>query len=96
LVKDGGIISCYDARAGELRFQGRLPALGKYHASPVAGDGKVYAASRRGVIVVFKASDTLEVLARNDLREELSATPALVDSKIYVRTAQHMFAFGER
>ena len=96
LVKDGGIISCYDSKTGEQRFQERLPAKGTYHTSPVAGDGKIYVASRRGVVTVLAADDKLDVLARNDLQEELSATPALVDNKIYVRTAKHLFAFGTR
>ncbi len=36
---------------------------------------------------VLKASDRFEVLAENDLRETVRATPALVDGRIYVRPA---------
>ena len=94
LVKDGGIVSCFEAERGTLVFQGRLGPRGKYHASPVAGDGKVYAASRDGVVTVFEAGNQLHVLARNDFGESISATPALVDSRLYIRTDRALYAFG--
>ena len=95
LVKNLGIATCYDARTGERKYQGRLDAAGDYYASPVGSDGKVYMASERGVVVVLEAGDELNVLARNDLGERIMATPAIVDGKLYVRTHEHLFAFGE-
>jgi outer membrane protein assembly factor BamB len=95
LVKHGGIISCLDARTGKLVYRERLSAAGLYYASPVAGDGKVYVAGEGGVITVLRDGDKPEVLARNDLGEAIKATPALVGGKLYVRTAGHLYAFGE-
>jgi outer membrane protein assembly factor BamB len=94
MVRDGGLVSCLDAKTGRLVYRERLGAAGPYFSSPVAGDGKIYAASQRGVVVVFAAGDKFKVLARNDLGETIQATPALVDGKIYVRTENHLFAFG--
>ena len=93
-VKNGGLVTCLDSRTGALKYFERLEAGGPYYASLVAGDGKLYAASTRGVVTVFAAGDELKVLARNDLGERISATPALVDGKVYVRTDEHLFAFG--
>ena len=95
LVKHLGILSCLDAKTGKLHFRQRLGAGGMYYASPVAGDGKVYVPSLRGVVVVLKASDKLEVLARNDLGEAIGATPAALDGVLYVRTDRHLYAFKE-
>jgi hypothetical protein len=44
---------------------------------------------------VWEAGDTLKVLARNDLGERIMATPALLDGRVYVRTAEALYAFGE-
>ena len=82
-------------RLWEGRARSAAPRqLGLYVASPVAADGRIYAASETGTIVVFRAGDTLEVLARNDLCESITATPAIADHKLYVRTAKHLWAFG--
>jgi len=94
MVKNGGIISCLVAKTGELKYQDKLQAGGPYYSSPVVGDGKIYVASRRGTITVFEPGDDLNILAHNDLKERIMATPAIMDGKIYVRTDNHLFAFG--
>jgi outer membrane protein assembly factor BamB len=94
-VKDGGIASCFDAATGRVLYRERLGPAGFYYASPVAGDGKVYAVSLKGVVTVFRAGDRCEVLAENDLGESISATPALADGKLYVRTEGNLYAFEE-
>jgi outer membrane protein assembly factor BamB len=94
-VRDGGLVSCLDAATGKLHYRERLGPGGAYFSSPVAGDGKVYATSGRGVVTVFAAGDTFRVLARNDLGEPVVATPAVADGKLYVRTENHLYAFGE-
>jgi outer membrane protein assembly factor BamB len=93
-VRDGGIVSCLDAETGKLVYRERLGPSGAYFSSPVAGDGKIYAASQKGVVVVFEAGDSFKVLARNDLQEPVVATPALVDGVVYLRTEKHLYAFG--
>jgi hypothetical protein len=94
-VKNGGILSCYEAATGKMHYQKRLEADGSYYASPVAGDGKIYLSSMNGTVVVIDAADELHVAARNDLGENLMASPAIVDGKLYIRTAGHLYAFGK-
>jgi outer membrane protein assembly factor BamB len=95
LVKHEGFVSCLEAKTGKLLYRGRLGEGGLYYASPVAGDGKVYFTSETGVVTVLKDGDKLDVLARNDLGESVMATLALADGRLYVRTAAHLYAFGE-
>jgi len=93
-VKNGGLVTCLDAKTGEKKYRARLGAGGPYYASLVAGDGKVFASSIRGVVTVFEPGDELKVLAQNDLKERISATPALLGGTVYVRTDKHLYAFG--
>jgi outer membrane protein assembly factor BamB len=95
LVKNGGIVTCREATTGRLVYEGRLGAQGGYYASPIAAGGRIYAATDQGVVVVFQSGDTLRVLARNDLKEPIMATPAIVEGRLYVRTAGHVYSFGE-
>ena len=94
-VTYGGITTCYNAESGELLYRARLPDTGTYYASPVATDGKIYFASLRGVVTVIEAAPELKIVAKNRFGEEITASPAIVDSKLYLRTARHLYAFGE-
>jgi outer membrane protein assembly factor BamB len=95
LVSERGIVTCQDARSGKELYRERLGGRGTCYASPVVGDDKIYVGTDGGMLVVFKPGERFEVLARNDLKEAILATPALVDNTIYVRTDQHLFAFAE-
>jgi len=95
MVKSGGMLSCFQAENGELVFRERLGASGAYFASPVVAKDKIYFASRNGVITVINTGAKFNILARNDLDEVISATPAIVDDKIYVRTSNSLYAFGD-
>ena len=85
----------WEAESGKLLYRERLGAAGAYYSSPIGAHGRIYIASRKGIITVFAAGDTLQVLARNDLKEKVFSTPAVVENKLYVRTLKHMYAFGE-
>ena len=94
-VKNGGLASAYDAKTGKVLYQDeRLGATGDYYSSAVAVDGRIYVASQKGMVVVFEAADYLNVVARNDLREDVMATPAIAGDRIYYRTAGNLYAFG--
>jgi outer membrane protein assembly factor BamB len=95
MINNGGIASCMDAGSGKLLYRERLGAAGPYYSSPICAHGRIYIASGPGVVAVFEAGDTLRVLARNNLKEQIFATPAIVDNKLYVRTVALMYAFGE-
>ena len=71
-------------------------AEGEYYASPIAANGRIYVASSRGTITTIRAGDALEVEARNDLGESVMATPAIADNKLYVRSANYLWAFGRK
>lgn len=93
-VKNGGLFSCYDAKTGRVIYQDeRLDAPGDYYSSAVAAGEKIYLASQNGVVSVIKAGDALEIVGRNDLKEQIFATPAIVDGVLYLRTAKALYAF---
>jgi hypothetical protein len=61
----------------------------------VAAEGKVYLASEAGRVSVLKAGRQWELLAVNDMGEEIHATPALSGGRVYVRTKSAVFCFAE-
>lgn len=99
MVKDGGIVTAYDAATGKEIYQKRAVAAGNYYASPVAANGNIYFTSlTNGVVTVLKAGTMApEVVAENPpLDERTAATPAIADDTLYVRTAEHLYAFGAK
>jgi len=98
LVKDGGVVTIYDATSGKQTFQKRAAANGRYYASPVAANGYIYfTCLDDGVITVMKMGGPKpEVIAKNpSLDERVAATPVIADDTLYVRTARHLYAFAD-
>jgi hypothetical protein len=60
----------------------------------VAGDGKIFLASHKGVVAVLRAGGQQELLAANPLKEEIFATPAIAEGRLYVRTVSALYCFG--
>jgi len=95
VVRNGGILTSFDAQTGQVLKTGRVEgALGGYSASPVAADGKLFLANEDGKVAVLRAGADWDVLAVNDLGESCYATPALSDGHIYLRSSQALYRFG--
>lgn len=90
------IATSYDARSGELLWQGRLGTARRegFSASPVAFDGKLFFTNDEGDTFVLEAGREFELLRVNRLGERVLASPALVDGRWYFRTERHLVAIG--
>ena len=93
VCRDNGVLSVFDVRTGERRFQGRL-ADGRtgFSASPVASNGHIYYTSEEGDVYVLKAGATFEQVAVNPLGEVAMATPAISEGVMFFRTRNHLVA----
>jgi len=90
------IVSAFDARTGASLWQGRLGVATRegFSASPVAMDGKVFFTNDDGETYVLRAGKTFTLMHVNRIGERTLASPALVDGRWYIRTAQHLYAIG--
>lgn len=97
MVKDGGIVTTYNAKTGTVGYQGRAAASGKYYASPVAANGFIYLTSLDGAVTVLelRAGQPIDVAKNSKLDERTAATPAIADNSFYLRTEKHLYAFAE-
>ncbi len=89
---DGGIVTCVKGTTGEVKWQER--AGGNFFGSPIVVDGRIYAISTSGEVVVVKAAETFEVLGRSQLGELTHTTPAVAGGKLYIRTLKHLVSVG--
>jgi outer membrane protein assembly factor BamB len=96
MINDSGILLSFDPATGQVIKQGRLHgAIDKYFASPVAADDKVFLIGEAGQVSVLKAAGEWEVLKVNELDDEVFATPAIADGRIYIRTRSALYSFGK-
>jgi outer membrane protein assembly factor BamB len=96
VVRWNGVISAYDATSGTRVYQQRLGGgTSAFTASPVANNGRLYFASEEGDMFVVKAGPSFEVLAVNKLDAVVLASPAISEGRVFVRTKDHVMAFGK-
>lgn len=95
-IRDGGMWTVIEPKTGKrLLDRERIGIGGQAVASPVAANGLIYVVNEPGAFAVLRAGDTLDVAAVSKLGESVRATPALVGERLYVRSAEHLWAFGE-
>jgi outer membrane protein assembly factor BamB len=95
ILRNQGILACYELATGEERYVERIPHQGSgFSASPVAADGKIYLPSEDGDIFVVKAGPKFELLGKNGLGQFLMATPAISGGMMFVRAQSDLFAIG--
>ncbi len=72
---------------------------GQDYSSPVVGDGKLYYVARNGEIFVVKLGDKFEQISANRLTsdtEDFSASPAISDKQIFIRSSKHLYCVGQK
>ncbi len=96
MLNDVGFITSFNPGNGTVINQGRLRGAGsKFFASPVAADDKVFITSLKGKVSVLRPDGSNEIIAINDLKEDCYATPAFGNGRIYIRTVNTLYCFGQ-
>ncbi len=92
-ISDNGFAHCADARTGEVKWKQRL--AGDFKASPLAAEGRIYFVNLSGRCTVVAAAAKFEKLAENQLDDEILASPAAVDGKLFLRGRQALYCLGK-
>ena len=77
------------ATTGQEHYRERLG--GNYSSSPILADGRIYLASREGVVSVIQPGVDFKLISQNKLAGRIMASPAAVDSALYFRTDAAMY-----
>ena len=88
-VADNGILTCADAKTGQIHYSERC--TGPISASLLVADGKLYLQDEKGLGVVVKPGKTFEILAQNDLGERSLASYAVIGSDLLIRTEGNLY-----
>lgn len=95
LTTDRGILTCIDAKTGEVKYEGgRIPIPATFTASPVAFEGKILMTSEDGDTFIVKAGPKHEILGTNSVGEPVYASPAIADGHIFIRGEKNIYCIG--
>jgi len=95
LADDKGIATCFEASTGKPLWKKRLG--GKFTASPVAANDKIFFTNESGSTLVLDGSKSeYTELERNELGEDVLASAAISKGRFYLRTTKHLFCLGTK
>ena len=95
LTTDRGILTCIDAKTGEVKYEGgRTPIPATFTASPVAFENKILMTSEDGDTFIIKAGPKHEILGTNSVGEPVYASPAIADGRIFIRGEKNLYCIG--
>jgi len=89
MVADESFVSCVEAASGTVVWTERIG--GKYAASPLYADGRMYFFDQEGNTTVLKPGRTFEVLATNKLANGFMASPAVEGKALFLRTRKDLY-----
>ena len=93
-VSDTGVLSCVDAKTGQMLWQQRIG--GNYSASPVFADGRLYFTSEEGVTTVLLPGPSPRVVATNRLEGSTLASMAVSNGSIFIRTDTSLYRIAAK
>lgn len=93
LACSGGPMVCLSTGEGKAVWQQEFSR--GFYASPVLAGGRVYAVDLAGLTHVFEDADEYKSVAENPLGEDVSATPAFANGRIFIRGASSLFCIGK-
>jgi outer membrane protein assembly factor BamB len=94
LCSETGLFSCLDAKTGQEVYPPVQLRKGIYRASPVFAGGLIYVTGRDGVTTVIRSGPLFEKVAENPIGDDVSASLAPADGRIYIRGWKSLYAVG--
>ncbi len=99
MLNDQGVISCLNAKTGEVIWGPEHTAPGIVSASPLLADGKVYFTNEAGVTTVIAAGPSYHVIATNTLPvnggKALSSF-AVSGNRLFLRMPAALYCIGKK
>ncbi len=95
LCRENGVGICLDAKTGEKYYEDRVYPQ-TYRANPVAANDRIFFTARDGTVSVIKAGKKLEILAKNKLSDQITASPAISNNRLYLRGYNTLYCIGKK
>ncbi|MBI9016846.1 MAG: PQQ-binding-like beta-propeller repeat protein [Phycisphaerae bacterium] len=94
LLTSDGNLACFEIKSGQLLWVHEFEQ--EFQASPVLVGDKVLLTSHKGETFIVEAASEFKLIGSNKLQESVTASPAIANGIIYIRTKNHLFAIGKK
>ena len=94
MLLDRGFMAAYNAKTGETVYdKKRIPNGRAFTSSPWSYGGKIFCINEDGVTFAIEPGPQFKILYTNQLADDdmCMATPAIVDDKLLIRTAERLY-----
>ena len=88
-VHDRGLVTCLDAKTGQLIWKHELK--GNFNSSPIFAAGNIYFFNVKGDCTIIKPGNSFQLVAENKIGETVKAIPAFVNDKMVLRTEKNLY-----
>ncbi|MBC8356869.1 MAG: hypothetical protein H8E66_33275 [Planctomycetes bacterium] len=89
---DGMVESSHVPRAGGNSFE----ISGDAFSNRFASDGRIYVSNNDGTTFVAQAGPKFRLLAKNNLGERITASPAITGDWLIIRTDSRLYCIGKQ
>jgi outer membrane protein assembly factor BamB len=86
-----GRLQCLELETGKEVYFVRTHTV-QHRASPVYADGHIYLCGKDGRCTVVKAGREFAIVSSNDLGAPITASPAISDGVLYIRTYEALYS----
>ncbi len=88
-----GLLTCCESRTGRKLWEHEFDS--DFESSPTLVRDKLYLLGREGTMFVVAPKREFEEIARSELGEPSSCSPAFVNNRIYIRGEKNLFCIGK-
>jgi outer membrane protein assembly factor BamB len=98
LRTNSAVLTCVDAKTGEVCFEGqRIEGMRTIYSSPFSANGRIYLTSRKGMTKVIEAGAEYKELATNQLDgDRFDSTIAIAGDELYLRSGEHLYCIARK
>ena len=92
VADDRGTANCFDSKSGKRLWQARMG--NGFSASIIHANGLAYLTANNGETIVVKPGHEPEIVARNPLGEDVSASAAVSNGQLFLRSHQALYCIA--
>lgn len=89
-------VNCLDATTGKEFWEKPQRVRGKFWASPILVNDKLYVVDEKGTLTIIQTGKEPKVVAKHEFNDTILATPSVADGAIFFRSDKQMWCFSER